>query len=146
MVARQAQAIQRRRERGGEIWGKKRTRTDSLIVSNNWPWNEENAETSVKVRFIKAIRRCVACARNAKRNCDAISFPKRGPSSGSWKMAQPGSFFLKPVILHEFGHVIGLGHSSPTDGSRDVMDPYYVANRLKLSSQDKERAKALYEM
>jgi len=46
-----------------------------------------------------------------------------------------------PVLLHEFGHALGLTHSS---SKHDVMSPYYRADRCSLSMNDRMRAKQLY--
>lgn len=50
-------------------------------------------------------------------------------------------FSLVTVVLHEFGHVLGLEHSKfPVD----VMSPYYIENQFTLSPRDIARVKALY--
>jgi len=50
-------------------------------------------------------------------------------------------FELLPVVLHEMGHVLGLVHS---EKPADVMFPYYVPGRVKLSDNDVAVVKALY--
>ena len=47
-------------------------------------------------------------------------------------------FEFLPVLLHEIGHIVGVGHSFNED---DVMYPYYTGNTL-LSNNDKRRAGA----
>lgn len=44
-----------------------------------------------------------------------------------------GSYDVQTVWLHEFGHAVGLGHSS-VDGA--VMEPFYEGPRRALSSDD----------
>ena len=51
------------------------------------------------------------------------------------------SFSLLTVILHEFGHVLGLDHSKI---SEDVMSPYYIDNQYTLSPRDIKRVHDLY--
>ena len=53
---------------------------------------------------------------------------------------KPNAFFLLPVALHEIGHCLGLTHA-PLSEYRDVMNPYYVANKVRLSDNDISRAK-----
>jgi len=50
-------------------------------------------------------------------------------------------FFLLPVLLHEIGHCLGLGHSSIAS---EVMAPYYVASRVSLTDGDRLRARTMY--
>ena len=42
------------------------------------------------------------------------------------------------VVLHEMGHVLGLGHSK---NSEDVMSPWYNASLKALTQNDIDRAK-----
>jgi len=70
-------------------------------------------------------------------------------SSERWELCAGGSphpqrvhlsdeFFFKllPVTIHEIGHLLGLGHSAAPS---DVMSPYYAAEKVTLSANDKER-------
>jgi len=50
---------------------------------------------------------------------------------------------LLPILLHELGHCLGLGHSGP-GGMADVMFAYYVPGRTSLSKADKDRIAKLY--
>jgi len=52
---------------------------------------------------------------------------------------KPHGVILHAVLLHEMGHVLGLGHGPP--GS--VMAPYYQSLRT-LTAADKRAAQALY--
>lgn len=55
--------------------------------------------------------------------------------------AQPGAFDLESVILHENGHVAGLGHSTDVNA---VMYPSYQTARCALAQDDKNGIAALY--
>ena len=55
--------------------------------------------------------------------------------------AQPGAFDLESVILHENGHVAGLGHSTDVNA---VMYPSYQTARCALAQDDKNGLAALY--
>jgi hypothetical protein len=55
--------------------------------------------------------------------------------------AQPNSFDLESVILHENGHVAGLGHSTDINA---VMYPSYQTARCALAQDDKNGLAALY--
>jgi hypothetical protein len=55
--------------------------------------------------------------------------------------AQPNSFDLESVILHENGHVAGLGHSTDVNA---VMYPSYQTARCTLAQDDKNGLAALY--
>jgi len=55
--------------------------------------------------------------------------------------AQPNAFDLQSVILHENGHVAGLGHSSDISA---VMYPSYQTARCALATDDRNGLAALY--
>jgi hypothetical protein len=55
--------------------------------------------------------------------------------------AQPGAFDLESVILHENGHVAGLGHSTDINA---VMYPSYQTARCSLAADDRNGLAALY--
>ena len=55
--------------------------------------------------------------------------------------AQPGAFDLESVILHENGHVAGLGHSTDINA---VMYPSYQTARCSLAQDDRNGLAALY--
>ena len=55
--------------------------------------------------------------------------------------AQPGAFDLESVILHENGHVAGLGHSTDINA---VMYPSYQTARCTLAADDRAGLAALY--
>jgi len=48
------------------------------------------------------------------------------------------TFFPNSVVLHEMGHVLGLGHSKNPE---DVMSPWYNASLKALTQNDIDRAK-----
>ena len=58
--------------------------------------------------------------------------------------AAPGrpAYRFLAVLLHEAGHLLGLGHST---NSRDVMSPFYTAHATQLTHRDAARARALYQ-
>jgi hypothetical protein len=49
--------------------------------------------------------------------------------------AAPGgaSHLVLPVVLHEFGHILGVAHSTDADA---VMNPFYAATRVLLTDAD----------
>ena len=55
--------------------------------------------------------------------------------------AQPNTFDLQSVYLHENGHVAGLGHSTDVNA---VMYPSYQTARCALAQDDKNGIAALY--
>ena len=55
--------------------------------------------------------------------------------------AQAGAYDLESVILHENGHVAGLGHSTDVNA---VMYPTYQTARCALAQDDKNGLAALY--
>jgi hypothetical protein len=55
--------------------------------------------------------------------------------------AVSGSFDLESVILHENGHVAGLGHSTDINA---VMYPSYQTARCTLAADDRAALAALY--
>ena len=55
--------------------------------------------------------------------------------------AQPSTFDLQSVYLHENGHVAGLGHSTDVNA---VMYPSYQTARCALAQDDKNGIAALY--
>ena len=55
--------------------------------------------------------------------------------------AQAGAFDLESVILHENGHVAGLGHSTDINA---VMYPSYQTARCALAADDRAGLAALY--
>jgi hypothetical protein len=57
----------------------------------------------------------------------------------------PTPIDLFAVALHEFGHKLGLSHSSANDGINAAMDPFYRGPVSEgLHSQDIQRIQALY--
>ena len=52
-----------------------------------------------------------------------------------------GGFDLATVLLHEFGHSLGLGHSSDVNA---IMYPYYSGIRLALGSDDIAGIQSIY--
>lgn len=60
----------------------------------------------------------------------------------SWDPAVEGSIDLETVVLHENGHVLGLGHSG-TVGA--VMEAFYGGPRLGLHQDDAEGITYLYD-
>ncbi len=56
-------------------------------------------------------------------------------------VAQPGTFDLESVYLHENGHVAGLGHSNDLSA---VMYPAYQTARCALAQDDRNGIAALY--
>jgi len=57
-----------------------------------------------------------------------------------WVSWEETTFCLLPVAMHEIGHVLGLTHSNEP---RDVMSPFYMSDRVRLSDNDLARAKGL---
>ena len=49
--------------------------------------------------------------------------------------------FLRRVIIHEFGHIFGLGHSSD---NTSIMFPWYSSKVNKLNNDDKNGIEMLY--
>jgi hypothetical protein len=56
-------------------------------------------------------------------------------------VAQPNTYDLESVVLHENGHVAGLGHSTDVNA---VMYPSYQTARCVLAQDDKNGIAALY--
>ena len=52
--------------------------------------------------------------------------------------SKPNAFNIFSVVLHEMGHVLGLGHSSEAD---EVMSGWYNASHVVLTQKDMDRAR-----
>jgi hypothetical protein len=55
-----------------------------------------------------------------------------------------GGFYIEDIATHEFGHALGLGHSSVSDATMLAAVPYCGTSDRSLANDDKAGAEAVY--